>query len=329
MKGWVLGIGLLLVSVALGIVTTVKPKNPERPFDVSLKVLMDPQPDKSVIWLFYNDADVNSRFWSDFGARSSRVLNRPYMNLCYETIVAAAGSNYRVEIIKGLSDAIERLGGPEFVPAPLRNPKALLKEEEVQFLAIAFLSKFGGLWMSPSTICIKNIPVFPTNRIIGFGTSDTETYSGSEGTPVPNTHYIWCPSAGTPVFQKWADLLYKRIDNYEGGFRARRDNQWDWTHVMTGACSITTMPRATLQRKANGRRIELDDLLATGTEGALPFTVFDDAFFVPIPYYELDRRSSYQWFLRLSEDQIMESDLAVTYLFSKGLNLKAEAATCS
>lgn len=322
MKGWVLGLGLVAVSVALGLAVTAKPKNPEKPFDVSEKVLMDPQKEKPVIWLFYNDGDVNSRFWADFGARSSRVLNRPYMNLCYETIVAAAGSNYRVEIIQGVSDAINRLGGQEMVPSPLRNPKAVLKEEEAQFMAIAFLSKFGGLWMSPSTICIKSLPVFPENQIIGFGTSDTETYSGSGGTPVPNTHYIWCPRAGTPVFERWASMLYKRIDSYEGGFRARRDNQWDWTYVTTGACSIIKQPNATLQRKSNGRRIELEDLLASGTEGNLPFVVGDDVLFVPIPYYELDRRSSYQWFLRLSEDQIMESDIAVKYLFQDGLSLK-------
>jgi len=117
-------------------------------------------------------------------------------------------------------------------------------------------------------------------------------------------------------------MLYKRIDSYNGGFRARRDNQWDWTYVTTGACSIIKQPKATLQRKANGRRIELDDLFASGTEGDLPFVVGDDVLFVPIPYYELDRRSSYQWFLRLSEDQIMESDIAVKYLFQDGLNLK-------
>ena len=325
MKGWVLGLGLVAVSVALSLVSTIKPKNPEKPFEVSEKVLMDPQKEKPAIWLFYNDADVNSRLWSDFGARSSRVLNRPYMNLCYETIVAAAGSNYRVEIIQGLSDAASRLGGPDFLPAPLRNPKALLKEEEVQFLAIAFLSKFGGLWISPSTICIRSLPVYPETQIVGFGTSDTETYSGSEGTPVPNINYIWCPRAGTPVFNRWADMLYKRIDNYEGGFRARRDNQWDWTYITTGACSITKQPNATLQRKTNGRRIELDDLLASGTEGDLPFSISDDVVFVPIPYYELDRRSSYQWFLRLNEDQIMESDIAVKYLYQIGLGLGSKA----
>ncbi len=37
--------------------------------------------DKPVIWLYYDTSDVNSRQWADFGARSSRALNMPFLNL--------------------------------------------------------------------------------------------------------------------------------------------------------------------------------------------------------------------------------------------------------
>jgi hypothetical protein len=39
--------------------------------------------DLPVIWLYYDTSDVNSRWWADFGQRSSRVINVPYLNLCY------------------------------------------------------------------------------------------------------------------------------------------------------------------------------------------------------------------------------------------------------
>ena len=320
-KEWIIPTVLIAVAVGLGLAATMKPKNPEKPFDgVSTKELLDLHDDKPTLWLYYNTADVNGRYWSDFGARSSRVLNKPYLNLCYSTIVEASKENYKIVIINGLADAIQRLGGLDFVPSPLRNPKAFLLEEEVQFLEMAFLAKFGGLWISPSTICIRDIPAFPKESIICFGTSDTETYSGKEGTPIPNTHYIWCPKPDTPVFQKWASILFERLDGYGGGQRARRDNQWDWTFVTTGECSILTQPNATVQRKKNGRRIELEDLLASGTEGDIPFPIGEDAIFVPIPFYELDRRSQFQWFLRSSEEQIMESDIAIKYLFESRIS---------
>jgi len=51
------------------------------------KKILERGMDKPVIWLYYDDSDVNSRQWYDFGARSSRALNIPFLNLCYESIV--------------------------------------------------------------------------------------------------------------------------------------------------------------------------------------------------------------------------------------------------
>jgi hypothetical protein len=40
---------------------------------------------------------------------------------------------------------------------------------------------------------------------------------------------------------------------------------------------------------------------------------------VPVLWPELRDREIFGWFLRMSEDQIMESDLAVRYLIDQGL----------
>ena len=49
-----------------------------------------------VIWIYLNNSDVNSRSWYDFMGRSSRVINLPFLNLCYETIVEHTKKYYRV-----------------------------------------------------------------------------------------------------------------------------------------------------------------------------------------------------------------------------------------
>jgi hypothetical protein len=78
--------------------------------------------DLPVIWLYYDTSDVNSRWWADFGQRSSRVINVPYLNLCYQTIVEANKGIYRIEVISGLSDAAARLGGWNQLPQFMQNP---------------------------------------------------------------------------------------------------------------------------------------------------------------------------------------------------------------
>ena len=96
---------------------------------------------RPTIWIYVDDTDVNSRWWADFGARSSRVLNLPFLNLCYQTIVAAAGQHYKVEVIGGIEDAERRLGS---LPEPMQNKRLPLRDEEMTYLKVAFLEKFVG-----------------------------------------------------------------------------------------------------------------------------------------------------------------------------------------
>ena len=53
------------------------------------KALFDRGMELPPLWIYYDDSQVNSRHWLDFGARSSRVLNQPYLNLFYESIIRA------------------------------------------------------------------------------------------------------------------------------------------------------------------------------------------------------------------------------------------------
>jgi hypothetical protein len=81
------------------------------------------------------------------------------------------------------------------------------------------------------------------------------------------------------------------------------------------------LPTVELTRKgAAGRRIQVEDLLAAGQEGVLPFSLTREAAYVPVPWPELEERRAFGWFLRMSEDQIMESDLAIKWLFKVALD---------
>jgi len=264
------------------------------------------------IWVFVNDTDVNSRWWADFGARSSRVYNMPFLNLCYESIVKAATNKYHVEVIGGLADAEERLG---YLPTPMRNKRIPLRQEEMTYLKVAFLEKFGGLWLNPATIALKPFPELPKDKVVLFGSDPLETYAGPEGTELPNQHALWSPKPAHPFFKKWKKTLEPRIEEQHGGSEVRNDSRWDIIFAGSDKADVTIMPNAELTRKAGGRKIELEDLLASGTEGVLPFEIPRETLYVPFPWPELLQRRMYGWFLRMSEQQIKESDLAVTYLF--------------
>ncbi len=262
------------------------------------------------LWLYYDTDDVNSRHWADFGARSSNALNTPFLNLCYGSIVACNGIAYRVEIIGGIGGIEERLGAAALPPG-IHEPKRI-GDAEYNWFRAAILEKFGGLWLDPSTICIKGFGELPKDRIVFFGTDKDQTYAGPRGTAVPSLNAIWVPEPGHPVMKAWADAAYRRLVEKNTGAMARQDAKWDYVAYAAENPAVVVIPSAELSRnKRTGKRLQLEDLLATGQEGNLPFDVPGEAVYIPVPWKELRDRRAFGWFLRMSEGQIMDSDIII------------------
>lgn len=304
---WIIGI-LLVISVVYAFMYS---KNWVALNPFLDKKLLERGMNKPVIWLFYDHSDTNARDWADFGARSSRALNIPFLNLCYESIVKHNKNEYRVEAISGLSGVAELLGGWDQLPPGLRDPISPVNEAELNWIRTAILAKFGGLWLSPHTVCLKGFGILP-DKAVFFGTDLDETYSGSSGTAVPGFRAVWSPMPLHPMFKEWAMVCYKRVAEKRGGDQIRGDVKWDFVRFSTEYPDIIVDAHAEGLRKLNGKRIQLEDLLATGTDGTLPFDV-GNAIYIPFPWTELRDRTMFGWFLKMSERQIMESDIAVKY----------------
>ena len=268
---------------------------------------------KPVLWLYYNDSDVNQRQWLDFGARNSYALNIPFLNLCYQRIVEKNHNEYQIRVIAGLSGLAELIG-VDSLPDDLKNPIAPVNHAEMNWIRTTVLSRFGGLWVSPHVVCLKGFGVLPKDKVVFFGTDMNETYSGSSGTIVPGMRAIWSPVKHHPMFDQWEAVCYERIQNKRGGQQIRNDESWDFVRFSAEYGGIMVDPHAELGRKEDGKRLQLEDLLASGIDGVIPFTVYPHSVYVPFSWTEMRDREMFGWFLRMSERQIMESDLAVRYL---------------
>jgi len=279
--------------------------------------------EKPPLWLYYDTSDVNSQRWYDFGGRSSRALNKPFLNLCYETIVIQNQETYRIEVINGLA-GLTALLGLEAIPSGLQNMIAPVNEAELTWIRAAVLAKFGGLWLDPYSVCIKPFGPGSKEHIVFYGTDLNETYAGKEGTNVPGFRCVWSPKAEEPLFLEWTEICRARLEAKGGGQQIRRDANWDWVALSGKYPGVQVDFLAELGRKKGGKRLELEDVLASGTEGKLPFAVPETAVYVPVLWPELRDREIFGWFLRMSEDQIMESDLAVRYLIDRGLRVPAQ-----
>jgi hypothetical protein len=112
---------------------------------------------------------------------------------------------------------------------------------------------------------------------------------------------------------EWADMLQRRVEESNGGSWVRGDDAQDMDALLRlyKGKGLVVMPAASLDRKANGKALGIEDWLA---RGEVPFMLTADALFMPVDYKELERREAYGWFLKMSEDQVMESDLAVAQI---------------
>jgi hypothetical protein len=313
------GLALLLVvivalSLGLSYAANQKAHNPFTGRDLLKKGEGLPR-----IWLYYDTSEVNSRWWADFGARSSRALNVPFLNLCYETVVAQNGDRFRPEVIYGLTGVAELLGGWEAIPPGLRNPLAPVNSAEKAWIRAAILAKYGGLWFELSSVCLRPFGELPKDQVVFFGTDLDETYAGKLGTVMPGFRCIWSPAANHPLFVEWEQICRDRVDKRRGGQQIRGDEKWDWVALSAKYTGIAVDHSAEVGRKKDGRRIQLEDLLAAGQDGKLSFEVSSSAKYVPVPWTELRDREMFGWFLRMSEKQVLESDLSITWLLHQGL----------
>lgn len=277
--------------------------------------------DKPTIWLFLPASEVNSRSWLDFGQRSSRALQIPLLNLCYQSIAAQNG-DYHIRVISGVAGLAELLGQDALPPSFQRfGDLAPIGPAERNWIRAAVLARFGGLWLSPSVVALRPFGSLP-DAIVFFGTDPGQMLSGPKGTAAPSEAAMWVPRAGHPVMVEWEAVAYQRVAEKRGGEQFRGDWGWDVERFAARAAAAGTPvvmdPHAELSRGRDGKRLQLEDLFAAGTDGRLPFDVPPHAVYCPIPWEELQQREAFGWVLRMSEEQVMESDLAVRWLLEVG-----------
>ena len=315
MKDWMMYGSITLVTLAAIAIGAIMSNKMIRDNGFEATDLLKRGAGLPVIWVFLDTSIPNARAYSDFGSRSSRALNLPFLNLCYESIAKQNSLGYRLQAISGLAGLSELLGGWDQLPDKLKNPLVTLEPTDYSWIRAAVLAKFGGLWVAPATICLKPFGTLPDKPVF-FGTDSSETFVGTAGTAVPNFQVAWSPKPEEPLWTAWEALSRKRLNTSGGGDTARGADKWEFLALAARFPDIDVRPLAEVGRKgAAGRRIQIEDLLAAGQEGDLPFEIGSNAIYVPLPWPELKDRRAFGWFLKMSEDQIAESDLVIRDLY--------------
>ena len=297
---WILGLGVaaIVLGVAYSVRNQVDKMGPYGPVGTTLK-----------LWWIVDDSQLNSRQWLDWGARTTHEPNEPYLKICLKRAKKLAGNIFELEPVIGRVAAHQRLeaAGCVIPPDADRAPPALW----LTWCRAAFLSHLGGLWLDGSVLPLGTAADLH-RRIAGkdvltFGVDPDEGLSVAESAPMAGPSAGWAASTHQPMWaglERDARALIDVGDQSWSAGECRRAARYAWDRHAAGMTAIDRTAEAS--RDAYGRRLELDTLLGD-SEWVDGTTV--GALWLPLPdgRDRLERSSPWLWFLRLSEEQIMES----------------------
>lgn len=299
MRLWILVVGILAVA---GIVATAQHIESVQQSIGGQGGLLG-SAGKPKIWWHVDDSQTNTREWLDWGARETTEPNEPYLRVCLRRARELWGAAYDIIPVLGRDTAVEiiRSGGIDIPSGWGEVPPALW----MAWCRAAVLSAQGGLWVDGSILPVGPLPELKSSAVI-FGYDPAE--SRAAGAAAGGVSAGWAATSGHPVWRGMARdvgaIISAGAPSWSSA-EARRALRSLWDRHCSGG-AVTVMREPECSRDIYGRRLELDTLLGSTD---WPDGQTDNCSWVPLPdgRDSLERTVPFQWFLRLSEEQIRES----------------------
>ena len=272
---------------------------------------------KPFLWI-HIEYDINERQWLNFGSRNTTNLNMPYFYLTIRSIIEKCGDSFNIcliddnvfnKLIPGWSIHVNRLS------TPLRP--------HMRELAMAqLLNKYGGIRVPPSFICFEDlITLYELGVNTGTGAEGifvgemvSTSIMSSSIKFAPCTKIMGCRKEN-PIIKKYIEYLetlvssdYTEEMDFDG-----KISKWFFNEISKGRVNVIKSDLIGT-KKSDGSPIIIDELMSDSSDIDLP----SDSFGLYIPAYELVRRRNFGWFVRMSPEQVLQSNTQIAkYLLAK------------
>lgn len=263
---------------------------------------------KENIFIF-NPTHVNARHWYSWGSRNSTELNEPYKLLCMQSIIKKHGDNFNIVIIN--DDSFKKL-----IPnwkIDMNKYSGVVKSQLQTLGLLKIIYLYGGLMLPSSFLCFKNLEQFFPSGDLVVGTLQNNSIIPSET----------CVSLKLFSARKNSLLLKKLINevsilnsgNYTDDITFNGKVQKLIYKMITEKLAFEISPKILGVVDANCKLVTTKDLLS---EKNIKFS--NDCIGLYINDKEILDRYSYQWFARMSAEQILTSNLEISKLMLKTLS---------
>ena len=265
---------------------------------------------KPLLWI-YTERKINSRSWPSFYSRNTKQLNQPYLISCVETIIKKCGDSFNICLIDDTSFQkllpnwkinLDRIGDP-------------VKSHLVLLALTKVLHRYGGFLVPNSTIVMKDLkPIHDSAlkdkccfAVEGLNRGNTAEYVDL----FPMTTFMGCKQ-NSPVMKQFSQFLGRKISNDytdEFGFLGE-GNRWLYQARLRNQLVLVDSKFFGIMDK-KCELVDVDRLMGTS------FIEYNDKdlYGIYLPSKEILKRTRFQWFARLSQQQLRQCDvMAAKYL---------------
>ena len=270
---------------------------------------------KPILWI-HIPYEKNAREWESFGSRMTLDLNQPYINLTVKGLIEKCGKSFHIclidddtfkNLLQGWTIDLTRVGDP--VQLYIR-----------QLAMMNLLYNYGGMIVPYSFICLKNLKnmyedgtkkdhIFMCELMNRSKSSDVLSHS-------PNINFMGA--------EKENPLIFDSIKFLENLISTDQSSEVQVSDVVNGWFTKKLLEKEKINlvsgrkigtKLTNDKPLGLEELFASENEH-LP----NSGYGILIPADEVLKRQNYQWFLRMNEKEILESDMVVSKYFNQSLN---------
>ena len=266
--------------------------------------------DKPIMWIHIVN-EYNSRMWESFGSRSSFHLNQPYMYLTVKSILAKCEDSFHICLIDDNSFAM-LLPNWRIDISKLSDPIL----DNIRQLALAkILHTYGGFLVPPSFLCMKNlIDLYDRgtqngNRMFVCETVDRNVTSTTNNM-YPNIRFMGAPKENHTI-KDFINFMERTIsDDYTSQIHFLGEfDQWCDNKITKGRMRL--IPGTDVGIKSiDDEPVTIKILLG---ENYIHF--YEKMYGIWIPDKMILKRRHYEWFARMSPEQIFDSQFILAKYF--------------
>ena len=272
--------------------------------EVKKYLLKDKSLDKSkkpILWI-YIPHEYNARHWLSFGSRSNHDLNQPYLYLTVKSIIKNCDKSFKIVLID--DNSFEKL-----IPKWNINMNLLADPIKcyVRQLAMAkLIYTYGGLNVPISFLCFRDLI-----GLYNKGTNDDTMFvCESYDSNITSTNKLYYPNSNFMGAQKENEVIKQLINFMEQkiseDFTAQTKFLGDfdfWCNEKIRKGKMRLIPGTDVGIKTiNEEPVTVETLLG---DDYIQF--YPKMYGIWIPAESILKRRHYEWFARMSPQQIFES----------------------